>query len=213
MSDESSTPPCDDSETLDEDPTVQIYISWSGMLEPVDVSLNTTPEELACFIDSGRDVAPPEHMQFIYKGLLLPEQEPLISSAVGNGSVLHLVLNEEPYWGRPVYVRCEDGVTRTVLCGENFYVEDIKEELSCYPGQGPPEQIRLVFAGRELKDHHTLREYNIQKPSVLLSIGQRGTGRQIETFVEYMRPERDCRDASVDTHIEVQFKSAEDNDT
>ncbi len=105
MSDESSTPPCDNSEILDEDPTAQIFISWSGMLEPVDVSLNTTPEELACFIDSGRDVAPPEHMQFIYKGLILPEQEPLLSSAVGNGSVLHLVLNEEPYWGRPVYVR------------------------------------------------------------------------------------------------------------
>jgi hypothetical protein len=105
MSDESSTPPCDDSEAADDDPTVQIFISWSGMLEPVDVSLNATPEELACFIGSGRDVAPPEHMQFIYKGLLLPEQIPLINSAVGNGSVLHLVLNEEPYWGRPVYVR------------------------------------------------------------------------------------------------------------
>ncbi len=105
MSDESSTPPCDDSETVDEDPIAQIFISWSGMLEPVDVSLNTTPEELACFIGSGRDVAPPEHMQFIYKGLILPGQVALINSAVGNGSVLHLVLNEEPYWGRPVYVR------------------------------------------------------------------------------------------------------------
>ena len=154
VSENSSTPPCDENESFEEEQTAQIFISWSGMLEPVEVGLSITPEELASNIDSGRDVAPPEHMQFIFKGLLLPEQLPLLQSGVGNGSVLHLVLNEEPYWGRPIYVRssfsskvtywlwitlahirCEDGTIRSILCGEDFYIEDIKEELSCYAGQ------------------------------------------------------------------------------
>jgi hypothetical protein len=33
------------------------------------------------------------------------------------------------------FTSCEDGIIRSVLCGEDFYIEDIKEELSCYPGQ------------------------------------------------------------------------------
>ena len=105
ISDSNSMPLHDESEACDDEPMAQIFISWSGMLEPVEVGLSITPEELAAHIDSGRDVAPPDHMQFIFKGLLLPEQMPLLDSGVGNGSVLHLVLNEEPYWGRPIYVR------------------------------------------------------------------------------------------------------------
>jgi hypothetical protein len=105
MSEDSSTPPYEESECCEDEPVAQIFISWSGMLEPVDVGLSITPEELAAHIDSGRDVAPPEHMQFIFKGLLLPVQMPLIDAGVGNGSVLHLVLNEEPYWGRPIFIR------------------------------------------------------------------------------------------------------------
>lgn len=37
---------------------------------------------------------------------------------------------------------------RTVFCGADFYIEDVKEELSCLPSELAPEKQRLVFAGR-----------------------------------------------------------------
>ena len=57
-----------------------------------------------------------------------------------------------------------------------------------------PKKIRLVYAhaiyffhflflffsaGRLLQDQHTLREYNIQKPSLLLALGPPEQGKQI----------------------------------
>ncbi|KAJ1489130.1 hypothetical protein T484DRAFT_1780921 [Baffinella frigidus] len=60
---------------------------------------------------------------------------------------------------------------KMILCGADYYIEDVKEELACMQGEPRPEDQRLVYAGRELQDQHTLREYNIQKPSVLICLG------------------------------------------
>jgi hypothetical protein len=62
--------------------------------------------------------------------------------------------------------------------------------------------MRLLFAGRELQDQHTLREYNIQKPSVLLCIGPTNNGRQLENFVTELSPARDqVHDVKLDSYV------------
>jgi hypothetical protein len=63
-------------------------------------------------------------------------------------------------------------------------------------GEPRPEEQRLVFAGRELQDQHTLREYNIQKPSVLICLGPGSNGRQIDAFVESVVPGASARPAA-----------------
>jgi hypothetical protein len=119
----------------EEEEMVRICINWAGLLEPIDVSPYTTVEELSAIIFSASECAVPEHKIFIYKGMLLPYDAMLQDVRIGDGSVLHLVLNDDPYQGRPLYVKCEDGELKTIYCGADFYIEDIKEELSCFPDQ------------------------------------------------------------------------------
>ncbi len=49
---------------------------------------------------------------------------------------------------RPLHIRTGKGVVHTIYCGADFYIEDVKEELSCLPSELPPERQRIVFAGR-----------------------------------------------------------------
>jgi hypothetical protein len=93
--------------------------------------------------------------------------------------VLHLLLNDDPYKGKPIYIKTFVGRLRTIECGPDFYIADVKDELSAFPGELPAEKIRLVYAGRVLQPQHTLREYNIQKPSMLLALGPPAEGRQV----------------------------------
>jgi hypothetical protein len=63
----------------------------------------------------------------------------LLEALITNGSVLHLILNDDPYRGRPLYVRVKDGSDeegriRMITCGADFYVADVKEDLSYFNG-------------------------------------------------------------------------------